>query len=111
MKMEMLRFFKRHYMKAQSLTVSTVWLYCIGIQVYTSGFLKCVISCILQTDVDTTFDNSDAFDTTETSATLWCPNFRGQLTCKCSIWDHNKCSEYGGVPISAQGPDQRGSTV
>ena len=24
----------------------------------------------------------------------------GQLTCKCSIWDHNKCPEYGGALIS-----------
>ena len=30
-------------------------------------------------------------------STLWrCPDF----LCKCSIWDHNKCPEYGGVLIS-----------
>ena len=34
-------------------------------------------------------------------STLWrCPDFRSQLTCKYSIWDHKKCPEYGGVLIS-----------
>ena len=29
-----------------------------------------------------------------------CPDFRGWLTCKCNIFNHNKCPEYGSVLIS-----------